>query len=99
MKKYIERDEALSFPLANGQYDHKNANEHFIYGCESYREWLASLPTVEMALPKEGYWKWELADNGWADHICSVCGYRKNTDVHVRLGWSYCPHCGAAMRE
>ena len=46
-----------------------------------------------------GKWLWELADNGWADHICSVCGYTKNTDVHVHLGWSYCPKCGADMRK
>lgn len=45
-----------------------------------------------------GEWIWQLADNGWADHICSVCGYTKNTDIHVSLNWSYCPHCGSKMR-
>ena len=45
-----------------------------------------------------GEWLWQLADNGWADHICSVCGYTKNTDIHVSLNWSYCPHCGSKMR-
>lgn len=40
---------------------------------------------------------WSLADNGWADHTCSACGYVENTDVHVRLGWHYCPSCGAKV--
>ena len=43
-------------------------------------------------------WEWELADNGWADHICSNCGWRKNTDVHVSIGYKYCPNCGAMMK-
>lgn len=46
---------------------------------------------------KIGHWKWDFADNGWADHICSECGYRINTDVHVTLDYHYCPHCGAKM--
>lgn len=41
--------------------------------------------------------KYEYADNGWADHICTNCGYTKNTDVHVSLSWSYCPSCGAKL--
>lgn len=47
---------------------------------------------------KKGKWLWELADNGWADHICSECGWKKNTDIHVSLGYNYCPNCGADMR-
>lgn len=38
--------------------------------------------------------EWSLARNGWADHTCSECGYRENTDIHVSLGWQYCPNCG-----
>ena len=47
--------------------------------------------------PKIGYWKWQLADNGWANHICSECGFKHNTDIHVTLNWKYCPNCGAKM--
>ena len=54
------------------------------------------LPTANRP---QGEWLWQLADNGWADHICSVCGYTKNTDIHVSLNWSYCPNCGADMRK
>ena len=48
---------------------------------------------------REGEWLWELADNGWVDHVCSVCRYAINTDFHVGLGPGYekCPRCGANM--
>ena len=46
-----------------------------------------------------GVWLWELASNGWADHICSECRYTINTDFHVGLGeeYNHCPRCGANM--
>lgn len=43
----ISRELAMSFPFANGKYDHENANEHFIFGCETYKEWLEQLPSEE----------------------------------------------------
>ena len=46
-----------------------------------------------------GEWQWSLADNGWADWTCSLCGYTKNTDIHVGLTYRFCPHCGAYMGE
>lgn len=48
---------------------------------------------------RQGEWLWELADNGWADHICSECRFTINTDIHVSLGEGYehCPRCGANM--
>lgn len=33
---YIDREQALSHPFANGKYDHDHANEDFILGFESY---------------------------------------------------------------
>lgn len=47
MPKYIDRELALSMPFANGHYDHENANEHYIFGCETYKEWLETLPTTD----------------------------------------------------
>lgn len=47
-KEYIEREAAISFPFANGQYDREHADEHFINGCESYREWLEQLPAADV---------------------------------------------------
>ena len=48
---------------------------------------------------KVGKWNWDFADNGWADWTCSICGWKKNTDIHVNLGYNYCPNCGARMKE
>ena len=47
----------------------------------------------------EAEWLWELADNGWADHICSNCGWKKNTDIHVSIDYKRCPNCSARMRR
>ena len=48
MGVYIDRKQALSHPFANGKYDHEHANEDFILGFESYREWLEQLPTIDL---------------------------------------------------
>lgn len=48
MAEFINRDLALSHPFANGHYDRENANDEFIFGHESYREWLEDLPYVDM---------------------------------------------------
>lgn len=75
MKKYIERELALSFPFANGRYDEENANIDFICGCETYKEYLETLPCVEVRewipvterLPKED--GWYLVTYLWNDNI------------------------------
>ncbi len=53
MAKYIDKELALSHPFANGHYDHKNANEEFILGHESYKEWLEDLPTADVIVKTE----------------------------------------------
>ena len=52
-------------------------------------------------VPDKGtcHYEWSLADNGWADHTCSACGFRENTDIYVSLGWNYCPNCGRKVVE
>ena len=42
----MKRGDATAHPFANGQYDHDNANKHFIWGHESYKEWIENLPAV-----------------------------------------------------
>ena len=49
MDDYISREAAMAMPLANGQYDHEHANEHFILGLESYKEWLEYVPAADVA--------------------------------------------------
>lgn len=51
--RMIDREKALSFPLANGEYDHEHANEYFIIGCETYKEWLENLPVIEVVRCKD----------------------------------------------
>lgn len=46
---------------------------------------------------KTGRWVYELED--WNKWTCSECGWSKRADVHVRLGYNYCPNCGARMEE
>lgn len=96
MIEYIKRDEALSFPFANGKYDHKNANEHFIFGCESYREWLENLPIADVR--ENVHAKWILVDDGtdyWAFWECSNCHNECYAEGKMRM--KYCPACGAQM--
>lgn len=51
--KVIDRDRALSMPFANCKYDHEHAGEDFINGCETYKEWLETLPVT--VVPDEGF--------------------------------------------
>ena len=92
MTDYIKRDGALSFPFANGHYDHKNANEHFIFGCESYKEWLEDLPIADVRENVHGEWI-EETDRHLHWH-CSHCGYVIGV---LKMDSDYCPHCGSQM--
>ena len=55
------------------------------------------MPAADVAPVRHGQWITEFDDLGWLKHTCTVCGYVKRTDVHVSLGWNYCPNCGAKM--
>lgn len=54
-----------------------------------------SLPSV--STKKIG--RWILTVGDWNKWTCSECEYYEKTDIHVSLGWNYCPKCGAKMRE
>lgn len=98
MAKYIDRDLALSFPFGRGEYDHKNANPHFIFGCETYKEWIEGLPTADVAEVRHGHWiEW---DDGEGDTFeCSACGetWTLNAGNPEENNMHYCPNCGAVM--
>lgn len=64
MKRLIDLDELLQYPLRRGSehYDEKNADPHFLFGVESVLEYAQTLPTltqpnnwisVEDRLPEE----------------------------------------------
>ena len=47
--------------------------------------------------PKTGHWNLEIED--WNKWTCSECSFCERTDIHVSLGYNYCPNCGAKMVE
>lgn len=54
-------------------------------------------PTIEAEPVRHGQWIIEMDDMGWLKYTCPNCGYVKRTDIHVSLGWNYCPNCGTKM--
>ena len=107
MNRYIDRELALSHPFANGEYDHKNANEDFIIGFESYKEWLEQLPTADVEEVKHGVWTIGVVpqyDRGQGT-FCSRCGWAWSNHIDaIKLNptlslikTNYCPNCGAKM--
>lgn len=45
-------------------------------------------------------WLTKFANNGWLDWYCPHCGrWVLNEDVHVTLGWKYCPYCGEIVDD
>ena len=105
MAEYINRDDALSHPFANGRYDHKNANEDFILGFESYKEWLETLPIADVRENVRGEWIYDGEYDEYADNIwkCSNCGHTWNfiggyLSHPLDYDANYCPNCGAEMR-
>ena len=55
---------------------------------------LDELPSAE---PERKVGKWLLTIEDWNKWTCSECGFSKRTDIHVTLGYDYCPKCGAKM--
>lgn len=100
MAKYIDREKALAFPFANGNYNSKNADSIFIRGCEAYKEYLESLPAADVAPVVRGEW----VDMGDFEQ-CSVCTgthLKEFTSYYGKVTWvrsNFCPNCGADMRE
>jgi len=61
---------------------------------EAIDTYIGDMPSVT---PKSG--KWILTIEDWNKWTCSNCGYVKRTDIHVNIGWKFCPNCGAKMQE
>lgn len=94
MAEYIKREDALEFPFANGIYDHEHANEHFISGCESYREWLEQIPAADVVERKTG--KWILSQDCEHEYCtCSECGYDNGENWMIGSKIPYCEKCGS----
>ena len=55
---------------------------------------MTDCPSVE---PERKLGKWLLTIEDWNKWTCSECGFSKRTDIHVTLGYDYCPKCGSRM--
>lgn len=91
MADCISREIAMSMPWANSQYDHEHANEHFICGLETYKEWLEYVPAADVRPVVHGKWE-NTGSDTWK---CSICGY---SVMPWNAGTNFCPNCGADMR-
>jgi len=58
---------------------------------------ILDLPSVKPQEPQTGHWILKIED--WNKWICSECGHVERTDIHVSLGYGFCPKCGAKMSE
>ena len=57
---------------------------------------IKDLPSVK---PQERTGHWILKIEDWNKWTCSKCGHTERTDIHVSLGYDFCPKCGASMSE
>ena len=71
----------------------KQIDTNGLYGGDDFLKFIKSLPIIQ---PKKGKWIHKLED--WNRWTCSECGFSKRTDIHVSLGFNFCPQCGADMR-
>lgn len=85
MDEYIKRESAMDIVRRTyGDY------------VEAFSE-IRKIQAADVAPVRHGRWETEMDDMGWLKHTCPICGYVKRTDIHVSLGWHYCPNCGAKM--
>lgn len=103
MPRYIDREQALSHPFANGKYDHESINksklDDFILGYEGYKEWLETLPTADARDTVHGEWL-KSNESALRPYMCSNCGCLYDVDtVMGKIVWNYCPTCGAKMER
>ena len=102
MAEYIEKwsivNRLIDIENEFQQYKPFHGFEHAMYRkiCEAEIA-IGKTQTADVAPVVHGQWITEFDDLGWLKHTYTVCGYTKRTDVHVSLGWNYCPNCGAKM--
>ena len=76
--------------------DMYDENDNFVgyYNADTVDSIVRNLPSVK---PQTGYWILKIED--WCKWTCSKCGHTERTDIHVSLGYDFCPKCGAKMLE
>ena len=91
-------DDAISRQHITEQYEScaDMLSDEELVGANLVMEWVYKAPSVR---PQEQTGHWILTIEDWNKWACSECGYSKRTDIHVKLGYNYCPDCGARMVE
>ena len=89
-KEYIERDSLIEEVESRMAW-------HMSY--DSILEAIQGAPAADVVEVVHAQWEIEMDNMGWNKHTCPNCGYVKRTDIHVSLGWNFCPMCGADIRE
>ncbi len=91
----ISRKAALAYPLSWDHYDKEHGNRHFICGVESYREYIASLPSTD----RTGEWLPIVEKYDDTKYLTAVrCSCCKKVKDLAHYKDSFCPECGADMR-
>ena len=68
-----------------------------VYTKMDFCSWLDDAPTIE---PEREKGRWNCSDDMYESAVCSVCGWDTTEPWgHIRHWFSYCPNCGADMRE
>ena len=93
--KYIDADDLPWHVVTTKIDDELTVSKLMVDWEDVYRK----TPSADVAPVVHAHWIWRLADNGWADTICSNCNHLWNMDIHVSLDYDYCPYCGAKMDE
>jgi len=94
-KVYIEKEAALE---PSKHLDHENGNKHFVWGIETYAEYLQRLPSADVKPVVHAHW---ISVPHKRARICSRCGCDepyKFADEYADV-YEFCAHCGADMRE
>lgn len=91
----IDRGELLMQMMHKFHYELPDGCNNPLYG--DVIKVIEDAPTIEAEPVRHGQWVIEMDDMGWLKHTCPNCGYVKRTDIHVSLGWNFCPNCGDRM--
>lgn len=96
-KEYIEKEAALEL---SKYLDHEHGNKHFIWGVETYAEYLQGLSSVNVEPAAEGKWIRPTSKGGF---YCTSCGgpaplFKDDYNRVYFCSTNFCPHCGAKMR-
>lgn len=91
MSKYIDAEallKRLAYDDSLGKFDEPAQ----VY---EVAEIIRNMSAADVVLVKRG--KWVPADSDKSFRTCSNCHCGKMAREIVKLGWKYCPYCGAKM--